>query len=302
MPSERWVLIANPVSGTGKRRHLVERVAHQLQQAGRAPELIWTARHQHAEELAGIAVQDGATHVIACGGDGTVHQVVNGVLKARHAGGAVTVGIVPLGRCNDLARALGIPLAPGAMAPTLLKGTVRTIDLGTVGDQYFNTVATLGFDSLVAEYVAAGRPPRFLTGTSAYVYATLVNLLRYHPFEMRLRGDFGTVEGPMLLAATGNTSSYGGRMKIVPTAAPDDGALDVCLVRHVSRWEVLRMLPTVFSGSHVKHPKVSLHRTRNLEIATQAPLSVWADGERVGSTPITFGIVPNALRILAPPA
>jgi len=297
---QRWVLIANPVSGRGRRRHLVDQVAKQLQEAGCTPELLWTTRRRHAEELATIAVRQGATHVVACGGDGTIHEVVNGLVASRPAPDAVTLGVVPLGRCNDLARTLNIPCDLCSGVQTLLSASVRTIDLGKVAERYFITVATLGFDTVVSQYVAAGRPPRFFTGTTAYLYGTLVNLLRYQSVWVRLSGDLNDFEGPVFLVAIGNTSFYGGGMKIIPTAVVDDGRLDLCLVRQLPRLDVVKMLPSVFSGGHIKHPKVSMHSFRKMEVTAKESIAIWADGEPTSQTPAVFQVVPRALRVLAP--
>ncbi|MSQ13182.1 MAG: diacylglycerol kinase family lipid kinase [Dehalococcoidia bacterium] len=300
MPDERWLLIANPISGRGKKRYLVEQVAARLRDAGRSVDLTWTQRQGHAEQLASIAVREGATHVVCCGGDGTAHEVVNGIKRAQAPTGAVTFGLVPLGRCDDLARTLNIPRDPLAAVQTLLAGNVRAIDLGVVNGCYFNTVATMGFDSVVAAYVNDGKTPRVLTGRSAYIYGTLVSLMRYRPIWVRITGDGGDFEGPVFLAATGNAAIYAGGMKIAPPAVVDDGRLDLCLVREVPKLDVLQMLPKVFSGGHTRHPRVSMHTFTRMEIATKEPVTIWADGEPVTKTPAVFQVAPKALGVLAP--
>lgn len=300
MPDERWLLIANPISGRGKKRHLVARVLERLKGAGREAELRWTTRQGHAEELASIAVREGATHVVVCGGDGTAHEAVNGIMAARTPSDGVTFGLVPLGRCNDLSCTLDIPKDADGAIRTLLDGHTRAIDLGVVNGRYFNTVATLGFDSVVAQYVNDGHVPRALTGTSSYLYGTLVNLFKYRSTWVRITGDALQFEGPVFLAATGNTPRYGGAMRIAPPAVVDDGRLDLCLVREVPKRDVIQMLPKVFSGGHTRHPKVSLHTFQRMEVATKAPVSIWADGEPVTRTPAVFQVAPGALRVLAP--
>ena len=117
---------------------------------------------------------------------------------------------------------------------------------------------------------------------------------------MRLRGESWEYQGPIFLAATGNTSSYGGRFRIVPAAVVDDGLLTICLIRSAPRWEVLATLPRLFTGGHVRHPKVSVQETRRMEVQSTVPLSIWADGERVASTPTVIEVVPKALSVLVP--
>jgi len=297
---EHWVLIANSAVGGKRRTRIVDQVVRRLRESKGAVEVRWTTAPGHAEELAGLAVRGGATHVVACGGDGTIHEVVNGIVASEPATDAVTLGIVPLGRCNDLVRALNIPCKESVSIQTLLDGGVRTIDLGRVGGRYFLTVASLGLDSLVNQYVADGRPPRFFNRTTAYLYGIMANLFRYRFVRMRLQGDVEGFEGPVFLAAVGNTSTYGGGMKIAPTAVVDDGRLDLCLVRQTSRLDVIKMLPYVYSGGHVRHPSVTMHTFQEIEVSTEAPMTIWADGEPVARTPAVFRIVPRALRVLTP--
>ena len=300
MASESWTLIANPVSGRGRALRVVPELVERLQSGGVQAAVSWTQGPDDAEALARQAVEQGAARVVACGGDGTVHQAINGIMAAGGPGSPVPLGIVPLGRCNDLSTALGVPRSVQGAAETLLGGRPRVIDLAHTAGRYFSTVATLGFDSAVTEYVATGSFPLFRRGTIAYFYAVLVKLLRYRDVSVSLRGESWEYQGPIFLAATGNTTTYGGRFRIVPAAVVDDGLLDVCLVRSAPRWEVLLTLPRLFTGSHVRHPKVSIRQARRMEIESAAPLSIWADGERVASTPTVIEVAPKALSVMVP--
>ncbi len=276
-----------------------ELVEH-LESAGIRTTVAWTEGPGGAEALARQAVERGDARVVACGGDGTIHQAINGIMAACGPGSPLPLGIVPLGRCNDLSTALGVPRSVEGAAETLLRGRMRTIDLARATGRYFSTVATLGFDSAVTEYVNTGSFPLFRRGTIAYFYAVLVKLLRYRDVSVSLRGESWEYQGPIFLAATGNTSSYGGRFRIVPTAVVDDGLLTICLVRSAPRWEVMLALPRLFTGSHVRHPKVSVQEARRMEVESTVPLSIWADGERVASTPTVIEVVPKALSVLVP--
>lgn len=297
---ERWALIANPLSGGSKKRRAVDEAASQLRKAGQIPELFWTARRGHAEELARQAIKERFTKIVACGGDGTIHEVVNGMMSPAPAPGAVTLGILPIGTGNDLARELKISAALSSSMNTLLNGRARFIDLGMVGNRYFTTVATLGFSAAVSRLTVSSKLPGFFTGAAAYLYATLVTLFRYRAVTVRLSGDFHEFEGPVFLAAVGNGKFYGGGMKIAPSAIPDDGQLDLCLVRQLSRLKVIGMLPRVFSGGHTRCSEVSMHCLTKLEVSTKEPADIWADGELIGMTPALFRIAPRALSVLAP--
>lgn len=300
MAKEAWAFIVNPIAGRGRAGWLAQQLAGKLEDSVPTVSVSVTTSRGDAERLAREAAEAGATRVIACGGDGTIHEVVNGLMSAPGGVGNIALGIVPSGRCNDLAYALDIPTDPSGLAEVLLEGIPRPIDLGRIGDRYFTTIVTLGFDSAVSQYVAEGHVPSFLRGAAAYVYAALVKLVRYRSPWVHLKGDFGDYEGSLFLAATANTSRYGGRMKIAPSAVVDDGWLDVCLVEAVPRREVVRMIPKVFSGKHLSHPAVSMKQTRRLEIESSEPLWLWADGEPIARVPATIEVVRHALSVVMP--
>jgi len=295
-----WAIIVNPVAGRGKAERSAKLLSTALKESGANVSVMTTGARGDAERLAAEAVDAGASRVVACGGDGTVHEVVNGVMATKGGAEDVGVGILPSGRCNDLVYALGLPSSKRDLVDSLVHSTVRTIDLGRIGERYFTTIATLGFDSEVSQYVDEGSHPSFLRGTAAYLYSAIVKLIKYDSCWARLKGDFGEFEGDIFLAATGNTARYGGRMHVAPSAVVDDGWLDICLVTPVGKLEVLRMIPKTFRGAHVGHPAVSIHQTRTLQIESREPLWVWADGERITQTPATIEVVPRALSVLVP--
>ncbi len=288
------VLVANPISGRGKGRRQAQRLAQLLRARGLDVEVRWTAAKGHGETLAAEALDAGATTVIACGGDGTVQEVANAL-----AGTAARMGLLPTGRCNDFARELGLAADVEAAAEVIAKGESRALDLGRAGGRFFCTIAALGFDAAVSRFVDDEmRLP--LKGTPAYLYATLRVLLRYRPVEVRMRGDFGMFEGPIFLVANANTSAYGGAIRIAPDARPDDGLLDICVIKPASRLRLLRLLPRAMRGNHGAAPEVEFLRTQRLEITSEQPTEVWADGEPIGHTPILLEAVPQALHVLVP--
>ncbi len=293
----KWTIVANPVSGKGRSRALAMQTGTLLTSAGVSNEVLYTSRPGDAEELARKAVEEGSAGVLACGGDGTLHEVINGVMGHPLAS-EVTVGIIPAGRCNDFVAAMDLPKTADGVAHLIAAGRSRQIDLGAVGHRYFATVATLGFDSAVSQYVADGHVPRFLSGTPSYLYAIFLQILRYRDAMVHLEGEDFEYSGRIFLAATANTAQYGGNMKIAPGAVADDGALDVCLVQSVSRWEVVKMVPRVFSGGHLSNPAVSMHRVKRLKVEAEAPMPIWADGERVAEAPAEISVVPKALNLL----
>lgn len=287
------LIIANPASGGGRGRSVAERAAWYISAHGGQARVVLTQGRGDATRLTRDALRDGIPRIVACGGDGTTHEIA-GVL----AGSDAVLGVLPCGRGNDFARALGIPTQPAAAAAVVLDGITRQIDLGRVNGRYFCTVATLGFDSEVARLVYDKRVP--FTGTAAYICGVLTMLVRYRGIALRAHGDFGTLNGPVLLAATGNTTTYGGGMRILPQARPDDGLLDVCHVRMLPPLAVLRLFPTVFWGGHVTHPAVTIVRTRRLTVETPEPVWLFADGEPISQTPAEISLAERALTVFIP--
>ena len=315
-----FILIANPISGKGHARNVAEQAYTALTESGAQGQLTFTSASGDAKRFAQEAVSDGIRSVIACGGDGTLHEVVNGIATVPD----VTLGVLPGGRGNDIAAAIGLPLKPAAAIATLLSGTPIRVDLGccynssqpstisSVGasstrdsdnrqpttDNYFTTIATCGYDTEVSRRAAKGTP--LFAGTASYAYAAVETLFYYEPPFVRLEGDFGVHEGPILLAATGITNRYGGGFQIVPNARIDDGLFDVCIIRPVSSLTVLRLMVTLFWGGHVSHPAVSMHQTRTLTIETDPPILLYADGEPMCETPATIEIIKHGLAVVAP--
>ena len=299
MLSETWTFIANPISGQGKALGIIPKLIEPLKALGIHPLVEWTTGAGQAEIIASHAINNGINTIIACGGDGTIHEVVNGIMKSEKQD-EVKMGIIPLGRCNDFASTFHIPKKLPEIVSYLKSKRFQTVDLGCVNDRFFTTVATLGFDSEVNRFVSSRSSPIFRRGTLAYIYGIFASLFRYKDVWVTFKSDLWEFSGKIFLAATANTPTYAGRMKIAPTAVVDDGHLDMCMVKSVSRFEVLRMFPKVFSGGHISHPAVSMQRVTQLEITAEEELLICADGEAITKTPAIISIAPSALQVLVP--
>lgn len=293
---QAWTLIANPAAGGGRGARVAERGRRRLLRAGLEVSLDWTRRRGQARELAAAARDRGSAVIVVCGGDGTVAEVL-----PELAGRDPCLGLLPAGTCNDLARALGIPVSPGPALRVLVEGRPRPIDLGRCGGRRFATVAAFGFDAEVGEEMAEGRSP--FPGTAGYLYTALRHLRGYRPAPVRLRGEFGVREQEVFLAATANTPSYGGGMRICPQADPADGRLDLCLVDgRVSTREVLALVPRIFRGGHVRSAAVHMLRSSWVEIEPLdgGPMSLRADGEHLAVAPAVLRAEHHALRVIQP--
>ena len=294
------LIISNPLAGTKNNSKVVDRLLAALAPTQTDTRLCETKFRGHGEILAKDASVDGISTIIALGGDGTINEVVNGIKLSDSNRKQPNLCILPVGRCNNFAKSLNISNDVSLLVNLLTSKSTRTVDLGKIGERYFLTVAAFGFDAQVAEYVDAGYHPKFLKGTFAYLYGFIATLPGYVSKNVMLSGDFGSLEMPVFLVAIANTSTYGGGFNIAPGATPFDGILNLCIVKHVSKLEVLKVLPLVFAGKHTSHPSVLSRITKTLDIQTDIPGWIWADGERISKTPTSINIEKSSLSVISP--
>ncbi|MYA22271.1 MAG: diacylglycerol kinase family lipid kinase [Gemmatimonadetes bacterium] len=291
--AKHWVLIANPTAGNARARSVAEQAALAIQAAGQAVELRYTRAKGHATELAQQAVAEGAERLVVCGGDGTIGETL-----APLAGSRTALALLPCGTCNDLARALDVPLRVEAAIDNLLCGEVRAIDLGRAGDRFFATIAAFGFDAEVNRRMESAQGP--LSGRPRYIWEALRHVVRYQPPRVRLCGDFGEIEQEVLQVSTANARNYGGDLRVAPDADLGDGLFDVVVVDAVPRRAILSLMLRLFWQAHVRHPAVRVERTARLALHTDAPHRVYADGDYLDQTPLVLEISPAALRVVVP--
>ncbi len=240
---------------------------------------------------------DGYATVISVGGDGTTHWTVNGLMRSLTTP-APTLAVIPEGTANDFARCLGIPLNAAVAARTLVEGVRRRVDVGQMNNRYYATISGVGFDAEVAQLV--NHWPRWVRGTTVYVAGILQELLTYRSADTKITIDGQERTLKLFLLAAANTNWYGGGMYMAPHARIDDGLLAVVYATHLTRLETLAVLPRVFSGRHLMHPKVAHTMAREVRVESTTPLAIHADGESLGTVPAVFRIVPQALDVIVP--
>lgn len=285
-------MIANPAAGAGRVRRRIGDVERALAALGLTHRVDWTRSLEHAGELAKAAADAGEV-AAAFGGDGLVAAVAGAL---RDSDGVV--GVLPGGRGNDFARVLEIPREPAGACAVLASGTVRSLDLGAVGETAFVGIASCGFDS---EANRIANESRVVRGNLVYAYAALRALVRWRPATFAVALDGGeprSLTGYTVAAA--NSKAYGGGMLLAPDALLDDGMLDVVLVGHVPKLRFLRLLPTVFKGAHVRQPSVEVARAAEVRISADVPFTLYADGDPVAELPVTIRALPRAVKVLVP--
>jgi diacylglycerol kinase (ATP) len=290
--TRRIALLVNPTSGKGRGARLLEPVAERLRSSGVDVDVVTGRDADEAFDRVRNRVAAGVDGVVAVGGDGLVNIALQVV-----AGTDVPLGVVPAGTGNDIARALGLSLAdPVAAVDLVVRGATRAVDLGRANGRWFAGVLGSGFDSMVNERANRMSWP---SGRSRYNLAILAELRTFRPvpYELVLDGETWTTEA--MLVAVGNGSSYGGGMRVCPDARLDDGLLDITVLGPISKPEFLRVFPTVYKGTHVRHPAVTVRRARQVSL-TSSGVTAYADGERVSVLPVTCDAVPDGMHVFAP--
>lgn len=302
MTQSRILIVTNPASGKGRVSNLFDDVLEELRRGGATIEICETRQKGCAEAAIREACRavNPPDCVAVSGGDGTVQEVAASLAVIRNEMGdsCPAMGLIPTGRCNDFARAVGIRRDVPLIVDALLRGTPGPFDLGRANGRYFCTVAALGVDAEVSSYVDTKKLP--VRGTAAYLIGALAVLSHYQPHHMRIEGDFGLIERDLFMVSSANTPIYGGNMRIVPHADPADGVLDICLIDPVSRLKAFSLLPKVMAGRHVNLPNVQFLRSKRFTIAADPSLTMWADGERIAQTTVTIEVAPRAIRVLQP--
>ena len=237
------------------------------------------------------------------GGDGSVNEVVNGVVGA----GRVELAVIPRGTGWDFVRTFGIPRDLDAAVGVALDGAVREIDAGAVtfrtwaGEEaraHFANVGSAGISGAIAQ--RANDSSKALGGKVSYYWATLAVFLGWQTGVMRVTVDGESREGRMIDAMVCNGRYLGGGMMMCPEAEPDDGLFDVMLIGDVTKRDLAFVLPKTYKGRHLPHPRLELLRGSVVTVDADEPLPIELDGEQPGTTPARFEVVPRALRLRVP--
>jgi len=286
------MLLFNPSAGKGKGLRKIEVVRESLQALGAEVEFLAPDSRAAFAAAAAKASATGYDRLIVAGGDGSLHVVLNAIDL-----GTTVLAIIPMGSGDDFAQALNIPTNAGEACRVALRGTVRSVDVATANGRRFLGVAGVGFDSLVASY--ANRVQK-LTGSILYLYSIFRVLPRFQPIPITITSSSGRREEEVMFAVVGNSPRYGGGIRIAPTAQPDDGILDLFVIGKSTKWDLLKTLPSAYSGKHVTSPFVSTERGASFTFDSPQPLEVYADGELVAQTPVTIALSHEKLRIAVP--
>ncbi len=291
----RVTLIANPTAGRSRSLRAATTARQALLAGGWETQIALTAAPGDAVRLARDAARGGCDAVFACGGDGTLSEVMTGLLDT-----GVPAGLIPAGTGNDFARTARVSLDPAGAARQALRGRPGPVDMLEIngGALWAINVLGVGFDVRVCQRI--NRRSRWLGGAPAYLIAVAQELWDLRPTALKLRVDGQEWQGEALLAALCNAQSYGAGMRIAPQADLHDGLMDVVAVTAVGRLQFLQAFPRVFRGTHLTHPAVRLWRGRQVELETAEPVAVNVDGDLRAQTPLQVSVSPGRGRLWLP--
>lgn len=291
--------IINKEAGNGKGNRVWNRVEKSMKQQNYDYVVRYTEGPNHATVIVADYLRSGVKTIIIVGGDGTIHEVSNGLAYQD-----IPIGIIPAGSGNDFARCIGVPKNCLKALDRILRNNPRTIDLLDLdGDQCCLTVTGIGFDGQVAQDVNQSSYKKYLNyvrlGGLSYVVSMLKTLRGFKPTNMEITIDGKDMFFPNVwLVAVANGPNYGGGIKICPDAKYDDGFFNVCIVHNIKGWELLRLFPKAFFGKHTNEKNVISLKGAEISVRSEVPVIVQSDGEYMKESPIHIGIQKAALRVL----
>lgn len=305
MNQESYVIV-NPNAGNGKGRKDWNRISDLFSKQNIAIVSGFTEKKGHAADLVKKAVESGFRNIICVGGDGTLNEVVNGIFsQTMCATTLISLALIPVGTGNDWGRMFGIPLVYEGAIKVIKENRRMLHDIGLIkynkGNEqlhrYFINIAGIGFESMVVMRTNKQKD-KGRSNTLIYFYNLLSSLISYKKTWADIVIDGVSARAKIFSLNIGNGRYCGGGMRQTPDAIPDDGLLDVTVIREMGRLEIIRNLKILYDGTILSHPKVDGYRASNIRVSSESLLYAEADGESLGHTPVEFSIIPSAVNIV----
>jgi YegS/Rv2252/BmrU family lipid kinase len=298
--TKRWFVIVNPTSGNGSSRRNWPKIKAELKLNAFDFDFAFTNYANHSKELVQKAIIQGFTKIISVGGDGTLHNIINGIqLQTNINPSTIQVGIIPIGTGNDWIKTHCIPLNIKKAISIIKNGTIKQQDLGKITfiDEpraaiYFNNLAGVGFDGFVVSKVGAYK----YLGALAYLIGAVVGLFSFKNFNTTITLNDAEIKAKSLMVLVGLCKYSGGGMRLTETPNPYDGLFDISIAKNLSKLEIIQNLLNLFNGKIVKHPKVETFKVSELSIVIDSKDKpyIQADGELIGTGNIKIHIIPRA--------
>ncbi len=303
---KEWYAIVNPNAGNGKGKRDWDRISGLFERENIPVFSQFTQNKGHAIEYTRKAINTGFRKIISVGGDGTLNEVVNGIFTQECCSpNEIMVGMIPVGTGNDWGRMFGIPLVYEGAVNVIRENKLMLHDIGVISyhsgseehKRYFINIAGLGFEALVVKKTNKQKD-KGRSSQAIYFYNLLSSLFSYKNIKSDIIIDGKKRTSIIFSINVGNGRYCGGGMRQTPDALPDDGLLDITVIREMGRIEVIKSLKLLYDGTILSHPKVDGYRTSNLRVESESVLYAEADGESLGHTPVEFSIIPAALNVV----
>ncbi|MEW9121424.1 MAG: diacylglycerol kinase family protein [Thermotaleaceae bacterium] len=289
----KTLFIVNPTAGKGKALKPLGYIHQKLEEREISFDIKITKEKGEAEKIARWAAAEDYEKVVALGGDGTIYEILNGLIGRKTA-----LGVIPLGTGNDFVKTMHIPHNIEEALDIVIRGRKKRIDCGKANERYFMNVASIGLDAEIVQKTESIK--QYISGPTAYVAGVFKTLFQYQFQKLAIDIDGLRLEEKITLLAIGNGKYYGGGMKVTPDAQIDDGYFSICLIKELGKLKILSLFPTIFTGEHIKEPVVKLYRGKEISVRSEGPLLVNVDGDIIGKTPVIFELVEKAIDVIVP--
>ena len=292
-------VILNPYANRWNAKARVDEINQAFSTVGLSPDVVMTTMPGEGRVLAETAVSDGYEAIIAAGGDGTINEIINGILSQTGDGPSLPFGILPVGTANDLADMVNMPRDLNEVAQLVAKNQTRQIDIAQINDHYFDNNCALGMEPLVTlEHTKIKR----VKGNLRYFLALVKAIAKLEAWHYQIEWDNGSFDGPALMLSVCNSPRTGGLFFMAPDAKVDDGFLDFILAPKMSKAKVLTILPKLFNGTHVKDENVIYERATQITVVSNPGTPIHADGELIAPsiTQANYKILPGKITLFAP--
>jgi len=307
IPEEKWLIIVNPNAGTRKGGKDWPKISQFLNDADLSHICVLTEHRDHANRITMEFIEKGYRKIAVVGGDGTMNEVVNGIFAQQVVPASdITLGMIPVGTGNDWSRMFGIPFEYRGAIEILKKGNTFLQDVGKIHYfkkeqpqvRYFMNIAGMGYDALVAKK-ANMLKEKGKGGPLSYFYFIFTGLFQYKFIDAVIEIDDQQVfKGEIFSMNVGICKYSGGGMMQVPFAIPDDGLLDITLIKKAPKWMVIRYANKLYDGTLVNLDFVNTYKGKIVRIRATGKLYLEADGESLGNSPFVYEILPRSLRIV----
>ena len=303
---KEWLVIVNPNAGNGKGKKDWEKIAILLNNNALPYNVRFTEKKGHAIHFTIEGIDSGYRKIITVGGDGTLNEVVNGVFLNKVCPTTdVSLALIPVGTGNDWGRMFGIPLDYEKAINIICENKLMLHDAGLISfyegsdkkERYFINIAGLGFESVVVKRTNYQKD-QGRGGKLIYFYNLLMSLISYKNTKAEIIIDGEKIKADIFSLNVGNGRYCGGGMRQTPRALPDDGLLDMTIIKGMGKFEIIRNLKILYDGTILQHPKIDGYKCKNIKVSSESPMYAEADGESLGQTPAEFNIIPEGIKIV----